>query len=110
MKQKDYSFILIFSFLFPLMLIGWGLKDNFDDLEKKIQIEGLLFNIAFAFALIFLKYLSIIPLLGIVFAFFFSLVLWGYIISLITIIIFKTRNIEREIPFISFYAERLKEK
>ncbi len=110
MKHKDSLFVIIFSFLFPLILIGWGIRDSFDEIEKKVEVEGLLFNLIFLFALILLKYLSLIPVLGIVFSFLFTVALWLYLIAIVVILAVKSGEIEREIPFISFYAERLKDK
>ena len=110
MKQNDNVFVIVFSFLFPLILIGWALRDSFDDLQKKVEVEGLLFNLIFLFAFIMLKYLSLIPILGVVFSFLFSLLLWLYIILIIIVMVIKHNELDRELPFISFYAERLKDR
>ncbi|BBB31782.1 hypothetical protein TTHT_0139 [Thermotomaculum hydrothermale] len=107
MKKGDNFFVIIFSFLFPLMLIGWGIRESLTKSQKKVETEGLLFNLIFLFALIFLKYLSLIPILGIVFSFLFTIFLWFYVLAFVVIVIIKSNDIEKELPFISFYAERL---
>ncbi len=110
MKQSDNLFVIVFSFLFPLILIGWALRDSFDDLQKKVEVEGLLFNLIFLFGFIMLKYLSLIPILGVVFSFLLSLFLWLYIALIIIVMVIKQRDLGREIPFVSFYAEKLKDR
>ena len=108
MKQSDNFFVIVFSFLFPLTLIGWAIRDSLNEIEKKVEVEGLLYNLVFLLMLVLLKYLSLIPFIGVVFSFFFPIFLWLYLIFIIVILIIKSRDIERELPFISFYAERIK--
>ncbi len=105
--QNNKAFVLVFSFVFPLSLIGWAVKDTLPKDLKKVQMEGLLFNTMFLLAFILFKYLSIIPVLGIVFDFFFYVCVWLYVLLLIAVLILKSADIFREIPFITMYAERL---
>ena len=110
MEQGDKKFLILFSFIFPLTLILWGIKESLNEGIKKIKAEGLLFNVFFLIAFLMLKYLSFIPLLGIVFSFLSGLFIWVYTAFVVIIIILKRENINREIPFITFYAEKLKER
>ena len=107
MKENNKIFVLLFSFIFPLSLISWAIRDILPKKLKVVETEGLLFNAVFLLAIILLKYLSMIPLLGIAFDFLFYIVIWLYILLLIAILIFKSGNVFREIPFITFYAEKL---
>ncbi len=110
MKESDSNFLILFSFIFPLTLILWGITENVDEGIKKIKAEGLLFNLFFLIAFLMLKYLSFIPLLGVVFSFFSGLFIWVYAAFVVIIIILKLKDFNREIPFITFYAEKLKER
>ena len=106
MKEWEKGFVSVFAFLFPLTAICWGLKDLLSPETKKTAIEGLYFNFFFLLLVVFLKYLAFIPIVGIVFYIFYSVVIRAYFIIALLIIFLKVRDINFEIPFFSFYAEK----
>ncbi len=107
MNKRDGIFTIVFSFVFPLTLITWGLKDRFERKTRIIAYEGMLFNLTFLLLILMFKYLSLIPLLGIVFSFFFSIVFYVYILFTLIIVIVKAKNPDYELPFLTMYAENL---
>ncbi len=106
MKEWEKRFISIFAFVFPLTAVCWGVKDLLSREIKKTATEGLYFNFFFLLLIVFLKYLAFIPIVGIVFHIFYSVVIRAYFIIALLIIVLKLRDINFEIPFFSFYAEK----
>lgn len=106
-KTKIELLFIFMAFFGPLPITLIPSTKNMSKVEKEITVEGLwLFSIYILFTLILLI-LSGIPFIGLAFSIFNRILLFLYLVAIVSIMFKKSANEEFEIPFATFYAKRI---